>query len=46
VAFDVFGAEDVPATLVLAALAFFAVGELIERHLYFTAEASPGMPGR
>ena len=27
------------------ALAGFALGELIERHLYFTAEASRGMPG-
>jgi Fe-S-cluster-containing dehydrogenase component/DMSO reductase anchor subunit len=27
------------------ALAFFALGELVERHLYFTSESSPAMPG-
>jgi Fe-S-cluster-containing dehydrogenase component/DMSO reductase anchor subunit len=28
-----------------AGLACFALGELIERHLYFTSESSPAMPG-
>lgn len=30
----------------LATLLLFASGEFVERHLYFTAEASPAMPGR
>jgi Fe-S-cluster-containing dehydrogenase component/DMSO reductase anchor subunit len=28
-----------------AGLACFALGELVERHLYFTSESSPAMPG-
>ncbi len=42
----VFGEESGGvAACAVAALASFALGELVERHLYFTAEASPGMPG-
>lgn len=39
------GATAGAAACALCALAGFALGELVERHLYFTAEASPGMPG-
>ncbi|MDJ0785744.1 MAG: dimethyl sulfoxide reductase anchor subunit [Myxococcota bacterium] len=33
------------ACVALAALLTTGLGELLERHLYFTAEATPGMPG-
>jgi DMSO reductase anchor subunit len=39
------GASGWAAVLAAIALAGFALGELIERHLYFTSESSPGMPG-
>ena len=39
----VYGALGAAATV--AALALLALGELVERHLYFTAEANPAMPG-
>ena len=33
------------AGFALATLVLLVVGEMVERHLFFTAEASPGMPG-
>ena len=39
------GVQGATAVFALAALLSFALGEFLERHLYFTAEASPGMPG-
>ncbi len=33
------------AFFAIGALALFALGEILERHLYFTSEASFGMPG-
>jgi hypothetical protein len=38
-------APGLAAGFAWAALACTALGELIERHLYFTSESSPAMPG-
>jgi hypothetical protein len=41
----ILGTAALASVLMLATLLMFVFGELVERHLYFTAEASPGMPG-
>jgi hypothetical protein len=40
-----FGTTAMLALLMIGTLLLFVSGELVERHLYFTAEASLGMPG-
>lgn len=41
----VLGGPDLVVALSVLAMLICTLGELVERHLYFTAEASPSMPG-